>query len=157
MKQQMPHEVMVQPLRAGDLRPLFPLMQADDRLLTWPRWRAYARRSLTAAAQPRHGILVARRLGHRLPCGAVCYRVDTELRFGTLLTAEHFVALDLLDPASVRAALAEGLERQARALGCAVIRALLPPCDTEAADQLCRAGHRAAGLVLLREWRERAL
>ena len=144
-------EVLVRPILAGDIRPLFPLMQAQDRSLTWPRWHAYARRMLRGGGQGRQGIVVARRAGHRMPCGAVCYRLDHDLHFGQILTAEHFVALDLLYPGAVRAALARALEGRASELGCAVIRSLLHETDAEAAEDLRRAGHRPDGLMLVKE------
>lgn len=144
-------EVLVGPILIGDIRPLFPLMQVQDTSLTWPRWRAYARRLLRSGVQARQGIMVARRAGHPMPCGAVCYRLDHDLHVGRIMTAEHFVALDLLYPGVVRTALARALEGRASELGCSVIRALVHESDAEVAEDLRHAGHRPDGFMLVKE------
>jgi len=118
-------DVLVEPMTVGDIRPLFPLMRAVQPDLTLSAWLTYSRRVARAKLGARVGIMVARRRGHSLPCGAVHYRLDSNLRYGQLLTAEHFIAIDLLDPHAVLAALF---------------------------DRLCVAGHRLDGMTLTKNF-----
>lgn len=141
-------EIVVQPMQIGDVRPLFPLIQARDPGLVWSRWQSYAKRVAKSKPGSREGILVARRSGRMLPCGAACYRLDHDLRFGRILTVEHLVAVDLFHPQVVRAALAKALEMVAMDLGCDVIRAILPEGDAETAEALRLSGHRQDGRTL---------
>ena len=93
--------VLVEPMTRGDIRPLFPLMRAVEPDLKLSVWLSYGRRMTLTRRGARAGIMVARRHGHSLPCGAVHYRLDRNLRYGQLLTAEHFIAIDLLYPHAV--------------------------------------------------------
>lgn len=145
--------MVVQPMQIGDVRPLFPLVQAQDATLTWPRWQSYAKRVARSRVGAREGILVARRSGHALPCGAVCYRLDHDLRFGRVLTVEHVIALDLLDPRLVRSALTAALESLAIELGCDIIRSILSDHDAELVEELRLAGHNEDGLTLTKQCR----
>jgi hypothetical protein len=115
-------EVLVEPMTPGDIRPLFPLMRAVEPELKLSAWLSYSRRMTKAKGGARSGIMVARRRGHSLPCGAVHYRLDHNLRYGQLLTAEHFIAIDLLHPHAVLAALFEALDDLATTYGCGAMR-----------------------------------
>jgi hypothetical protein len=145
--------MVVQPMQIGDVRPLFPIVQAQDAGLTWLRWQSYAKRAARSKLSARMGILVARRSGHALPCGAVCYRLDHDLRFGRVLTVEHVIALDLLYPQAVRSALTAALENLAVALGCDVIRSILSDHDVELVEELRLAGHSVDGRTLTKHCR----
>lgn len=145
--------MVVQPIQIGDVRPLFPLVQAQEAGLTWFQWQAYAKRVAKSHRMAREGILVARRSGQPLPCGAVCYRIDRDLRFGRILTVEHVIALDLLYPQSVRSALTAALERLALNLGCNIIRAIVPDHHAEVAEELRKAGHSEDGRTLTKHCR----
>lgn len=118
-------------LTAAEARPAYPLMQAAMPHLTLSAWLRHARRITGPRSSPARGVLVARRPGGPL-CGAVCYRKVPDLEAGSVLIADHFVALDLLHPESVLAALATGLEHVAGTLGCAEVRALVrgPSAET---------------------------
>ncbi|GAB0119948.1 hypothetical protein [Acidisoma sp. 7E03] len=145
-------EMVVQPMQIGDVRPVFPLIQARDPSLLWSRWQSYAKRVARSKPGAREGVLVARRGSRALPCGAACYRLDQDLRFGHVLTVEHLVAIDLFHPQAVRAALAVALEGVAHGLGCDVIRAILPEQDVEAAEELRLSGHRPDGRTLTKQF-----
>lgn len=142
-------DVMVEPIQIGDIRPLFPLIQAVEPGLQLPQWLGYARRMAKGRrSRAREGIVVARRRGLMMPCGAVCYRLDRDLRHGTLLTAEHFIAMDLLYPQQVRAALSRALEVMAVELGCVIIRSIVSEGDIEVVEELRLAGHSEEGRTL---------
>ena len=96
--------------------------------------------------------MVARRRGHSLPCGAVHYRLERNLRYGQLLTAEHFIAIDLLYPQAVLAALFEALDDIATKCGCSAMRSILHDSGHDSGadllDRLCITGHRRDGVTI---------
>ena len=140
-------DVVVEPFNRADLRVLFPLMRLAEPEIELSRWTAFATK-LARRRDGRAGILVARRRGHRFPCGVVCYRQFEDLRFGTILLAEHLVAADPIAPQTVLQAMAVELERLGRDLGCGAVRVLSP--DGRATIELRRAGHEGAGIVLVK-------
>ena len=144
----MRNDVVVEAITAGDIRPLYPLVVATEPGLLWSQWDRYARRLVRVSPRAKEGILVARRRGHLMPCGAVCYRLDRDLRYGLMLTAEHFVAIDLLYPQAVLAALAAALDGIADRFGCAAIRSVLHDRDVTVAENLSIVGHSRDGLTL---------
>ncbi len=62
-----------------------------------------------------------------------------------MLEAEHLVAVDLLDPEPVTAALVQELEALAKRLGCGGIRTMMLRPDAPIAAQLLAAGHASQG------------
>ena len=93
--------------------------------------------------------MTARREGRDFPCGLFCYRIEDDLKLGRLLIAEHFVAIDLLDPGAVLAALVQELDMLAKRLGCHAVRSLVNGGTSEVEDGLYAAGHRPEGATLL--------
>ena len=87
MMSRVQNEIAVESIAAADIRPLFPLVRAVEPGLLWPQWDRYARRVARSGPRAKEGIVVARRRGHAMPCGAVCYRLDRDLRLGSVLTA----------------------------------------------------------------------
>ncbi len=138
-------EITVSPLTAAEIDLVYPLVQSLHPAPSRIAWRRHARRCLAAAAHGRGGIMVARRAGREHPSGLCCYRKEEDFQRGPVLTASHFVALDILDPAPVLAALADGLAALAARLGCVEARALVAG---EAAGALAGSGLRHAGEVL---------
>jgi hypothetical protein len=66
-----------------------------------------------------------------------------------VLIADHFVAVDLLDPAAVLAAVVEELDSLARRLGCQAVRSLVHGGVPNVEGGLFAAGHRPEGVSLL--------
>jgi hypothetical protein len=148
MNATMKSDVLVEPITLRDIRPLFPLMQAVEPGLQLSAWLAYAKRLTKPKAGLKSGIAVARRRGQTMPCGAVCYRLDRDLRFGSLLTAEHFIALDLLYPQAVLTALFDALDGLAAELRCSAIRSIVHDSRSDVVENLRDAGHRRDGMTL---------
>jgi hypothetical protein len=146
-------DLLVKPITLGDIRPLFPLMQAAEPGLQLSDWLIYARRMTKPKAGTKAGIAVARRRDQAMPCGAVCYRLDRDLRFGSLLTAEHFIALDLLYPQAVLSALFDALDGLAETLGCSAIRSIVHDGRSDILENLSIAGHRRDGMTLTKSCR----
>jgi hypothetical protein len=153
MNAMMKADVLVEPITLRDIRPLFPLMQAVEPGLQLSAWLAYAKRMTKPKGGLKSGIAVARRRGQAMPCGAVCYRLDRDLRFGSLLTAEHFIALDLLYPQAVLTALFEALDGLAAELHCSAIRSIVHDNRSDVAENLRDAGHRRDGMTLTKSFR----
>ncbi len=140
-------DLLVEPFTRADLRLLFPLMRMAEPDIDLARWMTYASK-LARRRDGRAGILVARRHVRRFPCGAVCFRQAEDLRYGSVLLAEHFVAIDPIDPHSVLRALTEKLDTLAKELGCGAVRVITP--NSSASVELRRAGHDGEGVVLLK-------
>jgi hypothetical protein len=68
---------------------------------------------------------------------------------GKVLVADHFVAVDLLDPGAVLAALVEQLDELAGRLGCTAVRSLVHGGTPDPAESLDAAGHRREDSMLL--------
>ncbi|MGI4793784.1 MAG: hypothetical protein ACRYG8_06800 [Janthinobacterium lividum] len=140
-------ELTVQRLSREQIRTVYPLMQAVEPGLSLTHWIRYARR-VAGPSQGRKGILVVQRAGLLHPCGAVCYRRDRNLAGSILLTAEHFIALDLLHPEAVLRALLSALDELGQALGCDSIRSIVHGGRTELLDDFHVAGHAWEGVTL---------
>jgi hypothetical protein len=65
------------------------------------------------------------------------------------LIADHFVAVDLLDPAAVLAALVDRLDSLGKQLGCQAVRSLVHGGARELEGGLHAAGHRPDTASLL--------
>ncbi|MGC8477326.1 MAG: hypothetical protein ACP5NP_13305 [Acetobacteraceae bacterium] len=140
-----PAEITVTPLTAAEIDLVYPLVRSLRPAPDKVAWRRHARQSLAAAAGGRGGIMVARRAGREHPSGLCCWRKEWDFQRGPVLTASHFVALDILDPAPVLAALAGGMTALAARLGCVEARALVAG---EATGALAGAGLHPAGALL---------
>ena len=93
--------------------------------------------------------MMVRREARTFPCGLFCYRVEDDLKLGKVLTADHFVAIHLLDPGAVLAALVEELDVLAKRLGCEAVRSLVHGGAPTVAGGLYAAGHRPEGATPL--------
>ena len=144
-------DVVVTRIAPGDIRPLFPLMRSVGPELKLSSWLSYSRRMAKVKVGARAGMMVARRRGHGLPCGAVHYRLEHNLRYGHLLTAEHFIALDLLYPHAVLVALFKALDDVATAYGCNAVRSILHDSGVDLLDKICLAGYRRDGMMLTKK------
>lgn len=129
----------------------FPLIRHVAPHLDLRRWTSFARRVVRARSDPpRNGILVVRREARPHPCGLVCFRREDDLTLGSVLTAEYYVAMDLLDPAGAVEALVAELEATARRMGCGAIRSLLTGPAKSVATRLLAADHRHGGSQLVK-------
>lgn len=128
-------DLVVERLGREQVRAVYPLIRQAAPSLTLSHWLAYARPGAT-----QFGILVARRTGMQHPCGAACYRRDRDLRYGTVLTTEHIVALDLLYPKAVLLALLSELDSVAARLGCQAVRWIVHEGLEDLAHELRTAG-----------------
>jgi hypothetical protein len=128
---------------------LYPLVREAVPSLDLPAWLRFARQLTDPRRAGQCGIVAARRGGRAFPCGLFCYRVEDDLKLGKVLTADHFVAVDLLDPAGVLAALVEELDGLAKRLGCHAVRSLVHGGVPHVEGGLSAAGHEPEDASLL--------
>lgn len=142
-------DFIIETLGREQLAAVYPLVREAVPSLSLTSWLRFAR-PLTGSRRGTHcGIVTARREGRSFPCGLFCFRVDDDLTLGRVLVADHFVAVDLLDPGAVLTALVEELERLAHRLECKAVRSLVHGGIRDVADSLDAAGHRPEDASLL--------
>lgn len=140
---------IIQPLARDELRSVYPLIREAMPSISLDAWLAFARPLAGRRALPA-GILAARRAGRAFPCGLVCYQVNCHLCIGRLLIAEHFVAVDLLDPQAVLAALVAELDQLGDRLGCDAVRSVVHRSEAAVASGLSAAGHAPEAALTLK-------
>lgn len=133
-------DLIAERLRTDQLRIVYPLIRQARPEVDLQRWIRFARRLARPGNASRSGIVAVRYAGQRFPCGLFCYRREHDLRHGLVLTAEHLVALGVLDPAPVLAALVRELEAIGAQLGCSAVRVSVPSVPEAKALRQCMAG-----------------
>ncbi|MDR3539143.1 MAG: hypothetical protein P4L71_21795 [Acetobacteraceae bacterium] len=121
-----------------------------------PEWLRFARLLTAPRRAGSAGIVAAQRVGRDYPCGLFCYRVDQDLQCGKVLMAEHFVAVDLLDPTAVLDALVAELEGLAQSLGCGAVRSVVHGGEVGVTGGLAAAGLSPEGQLLQKSLIEEA-
>jgi hypothetical protein len=111
------HQFHVHPLSGEDARSAYPLIREVEPEVALLTWLTFVRR-VTRPGAGRMGIMVATRAGQRFPSGLFCYRCHADLVLGTVVTADYFVAVDMLDPAPVVGAMVSELEVLGERLKC---------------------------------------
>lgn len=153
-------QLHVKQLTADRLQQAFPLLQSRDPGLSLDRWLSYAGAlvpSPTGKDRPQDCGVMAVENEQGYIAALFTYRCDLDLRHGRLLTAENFVALDLLNPEACACALGEALENLALQLGCKAVRSLVPDCASSRggagtmAGVLTAQGHHDAGRLYIKE------
>ncbi|MHB1302574.1 MAG: hypothetical protein ACYCZB_03745 [Acidiphilium sp.] len=112
---------VVEPMTARQIGPSYPIIQITMPRVSRADWQRFARR--TIAATPAHrGILVIRRRERLYPSGLACYRCETDLSHGRILTARPLAAIDILNTVPLLHGLVEGLVTIAQAHDCRALR-----------------------------------
>jgi hypothetical protein len=136
----------VEPLARDQVRAVYPLIREAIPGLNLTAWLRFAQTATATRRGGQAGVIVARRQGHDFPSGLFCYRVDPDPAFGKILVAEHFVAVDLLYPDDVLAALVAELDLLGERLGCKAVRSIVHGELIEGG--LAQAGHAMVGSIL---------
>ena len=139
----------IEELTRDQIRSVYPLIREAVPMLDLSAWLRFARQLTGPRRGGQGGIIAARRAGRVYPSGLFCYRVEDDLKLGRVLTADHFVAVDLLDPGAVLTALVEELDGLAERLGCKAVRSLVHGGAPSVEGGLYAAGHRPEGASLL--------
>jgi hypothetical protein len=140
----------VQPLNRSQLHCAYPLIRLALPTLDLPTWSRFARRIADPCRARRSGIMVAQRESRPYPSGLFCYRNELDLKYGFLLTVDHFIALDIIDYHPVANALIAALEALAQRLHCNAIRSLMHVGSEDVEPSLLAAGYRIEGTTLLK-------
>lgn len=143
----------VAPLQPNEFRPAYPLIREFLPAVSLAVWLRFARRATAAARRGREGILSARRDGRAHPSGLLCWRCDPDLVAGYVLTAEHVVALDVLNSDAVLDALLQAFSGIAEDLGCGTTRLLVRTTVAPLSARLIADGHRPAASLLAKDLR----
>ncbi|MGD0632798.1 MAG: hypothetical protein ABSA13_00775 [Beijerinckiaceae bacterium] len=138
----------VQPLILSQLRAAYPLIREVVPSVDLKTWSRFVRRTANPRFAKRSGIIVAMIESRPYPSGLVAYKKDEDLRYGHVLTADHFIAFDLLDRQPVAAALIQAMESMGRQLRCDTIRWNLHHEAAGVTPNLLSAGLQLAGTVL---------
>lgn len=138
-------------LSPDQVRVVFPLIREAVPALDMKAWLRFARRMTNPRRTDDTGIMVVYRRSRKLPCGLFLYHRENDLAHGSVLVAEHFIAVDVLDPQPVMRALTAELDALAGRLGCSAIRAMVLREDSIAETSLYAAGHRPAGAALWKD------
>ena len=142
-------DLIIDLLSKDQIRSVYPLIREAVATIDLASWLRFARQFTGSRRRGHCGIVTVRREARTFPCGLFCYRVDDDLNLGKVLTADHFVAVDVLDPGGVLAALVEELDVLAKRLGCQAVRSLVHGGAPAVAGGLYAAGHRPEGAVPL--------
>jgi hypothetical protein len=129
-------EIAVQMLAPNQIRSVFPLIRQVVPSLDLRGWIRFARPLVNPRRAELGGIVVAQRPPRPFPSGLFCYRQQRDLTHGKVLIAEHFVALDLLHPDAVLAALLAELDALGKRFGCNAVRAILHGSAPDVAGRL---------------------
>ncbi len=142
-------DFIIEVLSRDQIRAVYPLVREAFPTLDLSAWLRFARQLTGPRRGGQCGIISARREARTFPSGLFCYRVEDDLKLGKVLVADHFVAVDLLDPAAVLTALVEELDSLAKRLGCHAVRSLVHGGAADVEGGLYAAGHRPEGASLL--------
>ncbi len=117
-----------EPFRLDDVRPAYALIHSVAPDVSLAAWMRFARRAAHPRNAGRSGIIVVRG-AKSYPVGLACYRIDRDLGAASILTAHHFVALELLEARPVTMALVKGLDVLAIEHGCRGVDSVLHGTD----------------------------
>jgi hypothetical protein len=134
-------DIDVRMLAPDQVRSVCPLIRQVVPTLNLTGWTRFARPLVNPRRPELGGIVVATRPPRPFPCGLFCYRQDRDLAHGKVLVAEHFVALDLLDPDAVLAALVGELDSLAKRFSCDAVQSVVHGSSPEVRGGLAAAGH----------------
>lgn len=122
-----PTHLVAERLGVDGLRAAYPLIRQAQPSVDLRAWERFARRLARPGGGEASGIVAVRYARRPFPSGLFCYRRERDLSRGRVLTAEHLVALDLLDPETVLTALLHEIDTLGARLGCGAARVVVPP------------------------------
>jgi hypothetical protein len=142
-------EFHVSPLPPADARIAYPLVRAWAPEVTLVAWLRFVKRALRPG-DGSSGIYVATPEGHRFPSGLFCYCRRRDLALGDVICADHFVAVDILDPGPVVDAMVLELEKLGARLVCTAVRSVVHGPEAALRDCLESRGHRQEAVNFLK-------
>lgn len=120
--QTMNRRFYVKPLSPERIDATFPIVQAANPGLTLAQWRRFAENPAgSAGPTTAAGILVVENEREYVQ-GFCTYRLQSDIRHGTILVVSDLVTLALVSGEAAAAALVDSLQALARRLGCGAVR-----------------------------------
>lgn len=135
-------DFLINSLPAEDVRLVYPLVREANAGIGLSAWVSYARRAVRCGPGGRSGIMTATRTASRFPSGMFCYRCHEDLALGQVVTADYFVAVDILDPRPVVGVMVAALEHLGSQLHCNAVRSVVHGHASTLSTCLEHAGHR---------------
>lgn len=111
----------IEPISASQIDPCYAIVRIALPWIDLRRWRVFVRHTM-AASPNRRGTITIRRSGRQFPCGVACYRCETDMEHGWIMTVRPMAAVDPVDNVPLLAALGNRLNEIARDGGCHAIR-----------------------------------
>ncbi len=134
------HQFIVQPLDLIHVRSAFPLVRQALPGMDIAMWCRYARRIGDPKRAHRSGIMIATRPARPVPVGLFFYHTERAPAHGTILVADQFVAMDILDHRPVIDAMVHELQALGHRLECVRVRAVVHNTGSEITQSLFAAG-----------------
>lgn len=133
-------------LAAEDIDIAFPLIHAALPDVSLATWRDFARGFIGLPSPYPAGAIGLRNEAGYL-CGILTYRVDRDLRHGTVLSVDIFAALDVTGEEAAMRALLLAAEAKAHELRCGVARIQIEGRQGARTQRLLASGYRQQSSV----------
>jgi hypothetical protein len=127
-------------LTKDDIGAVYPLVHTTVPDVDLGKWQRFAGR-LVDDGMPASDGVIGLRNGAGYVCGIFAFRVDHDLRHGTVLAIDMFIALDLVSEDEATRALLQAAEAKARDLKCTATHIRLDTTQKSIADRLAATGH----------------
>ncbi len=118
-------DFVIERLTPSQTHLVYPIVREAFPGITLQARQRFVRRATARRSDVREGVMCARRPSRSSPSGLFCYRHGHDIQHGSLLTADHILAFDLLDSVPVIRALIRPIEALGRQLGCNAIRSVI--------------------------------
>jgi hypothetical protein len=134
------------PLTAEDIAVAFPLVHAALPEIDLALWRSFARGIVDLPSPYPAGGACLRNEGGYV-CGVLTYRIERDLRHGTVLNVDLFAALDVTGEEAATRALLQVAEGKARDLHCPAIRVTIEKSGATLTRRLRTSGYRPEATI----------
>jgi hypothetical protein len=133
-------------LTRDDIGVVYPLVHTTIPEIDLARWQSFARRIVGEEALASAGA-VGLRNAAGYNCGLFAFHVERDLRHGSVLAIDLFIALDLISEDEATEALLYAAEAKARELKCLAIHIRVDATQKSIADRITAAGHHREGTL----------
>jgi hypothetical protein len=133
-------------LTRDDIGAVYPLVHTTVPEVDLARWQSFARRLVDQEA-PASGGAVGLRNAAGYVCGLFAFRVGRDLRHGSVLAIDLFIALDLVSEDEATQALLHAAEAKARELKCLATHIRVDATQKSIAERIAATGHHREGTL----------
>jgi hypothetical protein len=133
-------------LTRNDIGAVYPLVHTTVPEVDLGMWQRFAHQLVDKEA-PASGGAVGLRNAAGYICGLFVFRVGRDLRRGSVLAIDLFIALDLVSEDEATQALLHAAEAKARELKCTATHIWVDATQKSIADQIGATGHHREGAL----------